>query len=79
MKTEIELSLIDQDGEEKTVDVLIEVTEYGINILPVEIEDRYNGIFERSIFVEFYAGTLRVLAWDGTQEDPVMTQGILQT
>lgn len=82
MKTKIEATLVDHSSESydenTSLDVIIEITEQGVLIYPKEVSQHYNGIFRREIWVEFYLSTLRVLGWDGTQEDPVMTEEILQ-
>lgn len=82
MKTKIEATLVDHSSESydenTSLDVIIEITEQGVLIYPKEVKQHYSGIFRREIWVEFYLSTLRVLGWDGTQEDPVMTEEILQ-
>ncbi|HEC65102.1 MAG TPA: hypothetical protein ENI23_07410 [bacterium] len=81
-KTKIEVTLKDHSveahEESKSIDMIIEITEEGIEIYPKEVEQHYNGIYIREIWVEFYLGTLRVITWDGTQKDPVTEQDLLE-
>ena len=82
MKTKIETTLKDHSNESyeegKSIDVIVEISEQGIEIRPKEKDQHYNGMFPREIWIEFYLGTLRLMGWDGTQEDPVVTEEILQ-
>lgn len=81
-KTKIEVTLKDHSTEaceeSRSIDMIIEITEEGIEIYPKKVEQRYNGLYKREVWVEFYLGALRVMTWDGTQEDPITMQDILE-
>ena len=52
-KTKIEVTLKDHSveahEESKSIDMIIEITEEGIEIYPKEVEQHYNGIYIREI------------------------------
>lgn len=75
----IKTTLKDNASEDgATLDVVIEISEQGVEIRPAKTEDFYSeGSHRREVWVEFYIKQFQTYIWDGTMEDPVIQHVLL--